>query len=169
MILGVISDTHGNRKLMHQVAERMEQRLGVEVFIHLGDNYADAEELALAYPRVIMVPGLSCPEYGDPRIPKRLVQEFDGIAIACAHADKDLRHTEYAAAIILTGHTHVARIDLIGCSLYVNPGHLRSPQDRGEKASFAIIETGQDEVRAAIHDYTGDLRRAVTVERARLA
>ena len=170
MILGVLSDTHSNRVLMHQVAAVMVEELGAEVLFHLGDDYSDAEDLAMAGYSVRKVPGLWCPEYQNPSIPKRIVEEFDGITVAAAHAEKDLRHAQHAAGIILLGHTHRPRIEHIGLSLYVNPGHLRSTTSRGvQPASFAIVEIGPTEVRAAIHDPSGALRREVIISRDRLA
>ena len=94
-----MGDTHGNRRLMFRVAKLMAGRLGAEVIYHLGDDYEDAEALASAGHMVRMVPGLWCAAYGDGRVPKRLVDEADGVTVACAHAEKDLRHTERAASI----------------------------------------------------------------------
>jgi predicted phosphodiesterase len=165
-----MSDTHGNSGLMHEVAEAMLRRFGAEVLFHLGDDYRDAEDLALAGYVVRRVPGLWCPEYQDSRVPKRLVETFDGVTVSCAHAERDLRHTERAAAVVLTGHTHTARIQLLGWSLYVNPGHLKAFVARNERASYAILETRPADVRAAIHDAaTHEVRFGTTVRRDNLA
>ncbi|MBI5094499.1 MAG: metallophosphoesterase family protein [Candidatus Hydrogenedentes bacterium] len=169
MILGVMSDTHGNRKLMHQVAGLMEAALEVTVILHLGDEFTDAQELAMAGHEVRMVPGLWCEAYHNARIPKRLVEEFDGLKVAMAHADRDLRHTERAAAIILTGHTHSAVIHRIGTCIYMNPGHLKRHQDRNEDASFGTIAINNDTVRCAIHDISGGVRDELTALRNQLA
>lgn len=166
MILGVMSDTHGNRKLMHQAAGLLEAKLGAEVILHLGDDYTDACELARAGHTVRMVPGLWCPEYRNSRIPRQTVEEFDGVSVACAHADKDLRYRERAAAIILTGHTHAAEINRIGASIYVNPGHLKALRDRNQAASFATITISPETVRAAIHEILGGVRAELTVPRS---
>ena len=169
MTLGVMSDTHGNVALMHSVADTMVERFGAGVIFHLGDDYADAEQLVLAGHDVRLVPGLWCPEYHDGRIPKRLSEVFDGLAVACAHAEKDLRHTERRAAIVLTGHTHVAAIQTEGRSLYVNPGHLRSSTSRGEAPSYAIIDIGPERVSATIRELNGHVRTACSVERSHLS
>lgn len=169
MVLGVMSDTHGNRKLMHQVADLMQGQLDVNVILHLGDDFPDAQELAMAGHPVRMVPGLWCDAYHNARIPKRLVEDFDGIKVAMAHADKDLRYTERAAAIILTGHTHTPVIHRIGPCIYMNPGHLKALHDRNEDASFGTITINEDTVRCAIHDVPGSVRNEVTASRAQLA
>jgi putative phosphoesterase len=170
MIIGVISDTHGNRKLMHQVADWMKEKHGVDLIIHVGDDYPDAQELGLAGHTVRMVPGLWCEEYHDGRIPKRIVIPCDGITISAAHAEKDLGATELAASIVLTGHTHVAKIEKLGRSVHVNPGHLKHPKlDRGQCPSYAIISTTPDEIAIAIHEIDGSVRAAQSLPRSELA
>lgn len=169
MIIGVISDTHGNRRMMHEVADYLTARHRVELIIHVGDDYADAAELAMAGHAVRMVPGLWCPEYTSGRVPKRIVETLGGITISAAHAAKDLRAAELAASIVLTGHTHVATIERIGASLHVNPGHLKSKFDRGQRPSYAIIETSDGAVTVSIHELSGDVRHRVMVNRAELA
>ena len=169
MVIGVMSDSHGNRRLMHKVAAHMTGRFGAEMVFHLGDDYEDALELEAFGYAVRMVPGLWCPEYHDARVPTRMLEEVAGLTVACAHADKDLGHRERAAAIVLTGHTHEARLALLGRSLYVNPGHLKSGASRGEPASFALVEIAPAQVRARIFGAArGVVRDEIVVDRARL-
>ncbi|MCP4641892.1 MAG: metallophosphoesterase family protein [bacterium] len=163
MTIGVLSDTHGNRDLMHRVADLMQREFGVRLFFHLGDDYADGEELATYDHSVRRVPGLWCPEYHDHRVPNCLVEQIEGITIAAVHADKDLRAVDRPAELILTGHTHEARIDRIGASLYVNPGHLKGGASRGEPPSFAVVRILPDRLHASIHETDGKLRTERTV------
>lgn len=164
-----MSDTHGNLDLMRAVARTMTGQLRVEVLFHLGDDYTDPEELEYTGYDLRRVPGLWCSAYQDGYTPKRLVEDFEGVAVACAHAEKDLRHVERAAAVILVGHTHVANIAHLGRSLYVNPGHLKAPISRGERASFATIQISDSEVQVRIHEaLDGSLRYQVSVDRERL-
>jgi len=154
---------------MHEAADAMVNRFHAEMLFHLGDDYRDAEELVMAGYSVRRVPGLWCPEYHDSRIPKRLIEVFDGITVACAHADKDLRHVERAAAIILTGHTHRAEIALLGRSLYVNPGHLKSRVNQGKPSSYAVVEIGPDEVYSSIYETAShSLRHETRMPRSQL-
>lgn len=169
VILGVMSDTHGNSPLMHRVADYMVQQLGVQIVFHLGDDYTDAEELMLAGHDVRRVPGLWCYEYQDSRIPKRILEEMGGITVAAVHAEKDLRFSERAAGVILVGHTHEPRIMKLGLSLYVNPGHLKSPVNRGNPATFALVEISEDTISAALYGWEGIEREWVTIPREQLA
>ena len=168
MVLGVMSDTHGNAALMHEVAETMVAQFAIELIWHLGDDYVDAAALVLAGHTIRRLPGLWCPEYHDSRIPRRLLEACDGVTVAGAHAQKDLRHTERAAAVILTGHTHQAAIDLIGRSLLVNPGHLAKHASRGERASYAVIDIRPKSIRASIRELSGTIRIERTVARSKL-
>ena len=85
MILGVLSDTHGNRLLMYRAVDLLIRQLGAEHLIHLGDNWEDYEELdRLGYP-VTGVPGLWCHTYHDRSIPKIRVDVFGGLRVAYAH------------------------------------------------------------------------------------
>ena len=127
MNIGVMSDTHGNRKLMHRVADQMRQDAGVTLIIHLGDNFEDAEELRDYGHTVHMVPGLWCPEYRNNRVPKTTLDSFDGVSIACAHAEDDLQEKAQQADVVLVGHTHCGKIEQRGDVLWLNPGTPQSP------------------------------------------
>lgn len=170
MVIGAMSDTHGNRRLMHEAADLMKLKHGAELLIHVGDDYADAEELAAAGHNVRMVPGLWCDQYRDGRTPKRIVLPCDGITISAAHAELDLQAAELAATIVLTGHTHAAKIEKLGRSVHVNPGHLKhAKSDRGQRPSFVIIETDPKTIRISIVELSGKKRLSESFARDALA
>jgi predicted phosphodiesterase len=154
---------------MFQVADLMQDDLGVKLIFHLGDDYTDGQELSYGGYETRCVPGLWCPEYHEARIPNRIIEDVAGVKVSAAHASKDLRHTELSAAIILTGHTHEAAMELIGFSLYLNPGHLKGRKSRGERPSFCTIDIGEETITAAIHEIDGAVRVTKTVRRERLA
>ena len=158
MILGVMSDTHGNVRLMHRVADLLSREFAAEVIIHLGDDYADADQLGMAGHAVWAVPGLWCPEYQSFRVPKARMETVLGLRIGFAHAERDIDLVRPGTDLLLTGHTHAARIALEGGAIAMNPGHLRKPSDRGENASFGLITLSERETACAIHEANGDLR-----------
>lgn len=164
-----MSDTHGNRRLMHEVADVMVGSFGVTTIYHAGDDYTDAEELDFAGHIVRMVPGLWCPAYTAGRVPRQIIDHVDGITIAMAHADKDLRHVERSATVIVTGHTHVASVERLGASVYLNPGHLKAPIDRGQRPSFAVLTLEPKRLRIEIREVDGALRFGRTLSRSSLA
>ena len=168
MVIGVISDTHGNRGLMHRIADDLVRNAGAEIIVHLGDGYDDGEELIAAGHTARIIPGLYCREYRDKNIPNTLVETFDGVKVACAHAEQDLRGKERGAAVILTGHTHEAAIEKIGRSLYVNPGHLKATPSRGERPSYALIDIADGTVGAAILETNGRVRVEQSIPKSEL-
>jgi len=163
VIIGVMSDTHGNTRLMRRVADMMGAEFGAEVIFHLGDDYGDGAELAAMGHVVHQVPGLWCKEYHDPHVPRRLVKDLAGVSVACVHSAQDLRHTELAADVILFGHTHEAVLEERGGRLYVNPGHLRTTRSRNSRPSFGVVELGREEIHAAIHELDGQVRAEATM------
>jgi len=158
MILGVMSDTHGNRSLAQSVAEQMTGDRGARVIFHLGDYYEDGEALRQLGYEVRLVPGLWCAAYREGRVRKTVMETFDGVVVAAAHAEKDLRGVERTAGVILVGHTHEARIERRGQSIYFNPGHLKSEASRGERASYGIVAIEETRICVAIHEITGLVR-----------
>lgn len=169
MRIGVLSDTHGNQRLMVAAADRLVDEHKAELLIHLGDDYADGQALEWAGYPVRTVPGLWCPEYRDHRYPNRLDESFAGVRVVALHADKDIRGYDYEADVILTGHTHTPRVEFVEGVLHLNPGHLKAQRDRGANASFGKVEIHDDRILAAVYELGGATKKELVVERTRLA
>ncbi len=162
MILGVISDTHGNLPMMLAAADALTRQHGAELILHLGDDYADALALRDAGFPVRMVPGLWCPEYRNPRIPNLIAATFEGVTMAFCHADQDLQGPARQAAIIAMGHTHTAEIRRVGRTVFFNPGHLKAAVHRGRPASYGLIQIDADRVILRIYGLDGRPRMEET-------
>ena len=143
---------------MHAVAVKLTADLGATLLFHLGDDYADGEELSQAGYQIRFVPGLWCPEYHRSTIPKRVSETCAGVSVVAVHALKDLRAPDLSNDVILSGHTHQALVEQVGPVLYVNPGHLKSLKDRGERASFATLDIVPGMVTATIYETNGEPR-----------
>jgi predicted phosphodiesterase len=65
---------------------------------------------------------------------------------------------ERGADIVMTGHTHVAKIEKRGEAIYLNPGHLKASFDRGQHPSYAIVGIAEDGLEITIHELNGDVR-----------
>jgi hypothetical protein len=162
MEVGVVSDTHGNleglRKAIHEILSKHD----VNLFIHLGDEYEDAEvfdEFACEYLRV---PGVYDDRYRDRAIPNRLMKEFEGWKFLVTHTDtsdshdlpEDLRPEDLVAArhvdVVLYGHSHAPRLAVRNRMLFLNPGHLKKEDKKGYPATYAIISITETAVRARI-------------------
>jgi len=158
MVLGVMSDTHGNTVLMRRAASVMTDVLGATLIIHLGDDYADADELEMYGYTVRAVPGLWCREYHDRSIARTRIETIDGWVFGYAHAEQDLARVDGKAQVLLMGHTHEPGIVFSGRVLRVNPGHLRSSRSRRHAPSFGIITTTSEKILVSLHNVDGTVR-----------
>jgi putative phosphoesterase len=159
MILGVMSDTHGNRSFLQAAAQALLTTHRADVLVHLGDNYDDGEALAALAPEVRLVPGLWCSQYRDGRVKNVVSESFGPLRTAYAHADHDLPTAAATARLALFGHTHVACIEPRGNTVWVNPGHLKARTDRAQPASYATIAIDEEHFDVSIFEFSGALRR----------
>ena len=169
VIIGVLSDTHGNVPLMLAVADVAARICRADRLFHLGDDFSDAEVLRDAGYNVTAVPGLWCPEYHHPHVSKRIVEDIDGLTLVAVHAPKDLLPQDYEADLILTGHTHRAKIERVGKALHVNPGHLKINDRTGVPPSFAMVRIESHAIGASLHHVDGTTWKEIHVERIRHA
>ncbi len=162
MVLGVVSDTHGNVEGLRQAVSMMLEAAPIDLFVHLGDDYDDAlifEEYDRDYLRV---PGVFSEYYADPSIPNRVIKEFEGWRFLLTHTDvshandlpSDLKPQNLIRAkqvdVILHGHTHIPRLEEIDGILFINPGHLKEKDKKGREPSFAIVEVVPDLLKARL-------------------
>ena len=118
MLLGIVSDTHGNVEAIQEVTRRF-MAAKVDLVLHLGDDYLDMLFFEAADLKILAVPGLYCPEYRDPTIPNRRIENLAGVKILMTHSPEvskfdqpeDLDPKGKAPVdIVLYGHTHVPHI-----------------------------------------------------------
>ncbi|MGI6777688.1 MAG: metallophosphoesterase family protein [Acetivibrionales bacterium] len=142
----VISDTHGD---IDKAREIIKENDGVNLIIHLGDYFRDAEKLSTFFPDIPIeyIYGNSDFMIGD--VPGEKILEFQGKRILITHGhrysvkwgyDKLYRKAEEMNVdILLFGHTHVA--DMVQKAGYclLNPGSISDPRDDSSE-SYAIIE-----------------------------
>lgn len=147
MLLGILSDTHGNVEAIQAVASRF-LAARVDQVLHLGDDYLDILLLEAVDLKVVAVPGLYCPEYCDPAIPNRRLENLAGVNILMTHSPEATKFDQpgdfdpAGAApvdVILYGHTHIPRIQEKDGVLWVNPGHLKAHDRRGYPFSYALM------------------------------
>ena len=173
MRLGLMSDTHGNLDFMQRAADRMVGEFRVEVIIHLGDDCADTSSLKVHGVRILGVPGFYEAAWKDGTVPRRRIEEFGGIKFLLSHAQtphanegpKDINparaRSHHGCDVLLCGHTHKYRAEeAIGGLIVVNPGHLKSEEDRGSPATFAIVEAKFPRLGVEIYELGGALVEA---------
>jgi hypothetical protein len=159
MLVGVVSDTHGNLAGVKKLMAHLDSR-GISTVIHLGDDYGDLDLLEMAGFQVIGVPGVYCPEYSQEHIPNRRVVDLEGASLFLTHTptrhrldapkDSDPSAQTGQVHLVLYGHTHAPAIEVRQGTIWLNPGHLRDREDRGHPPTFAVLEIFPASVRIEI-------------------
>jgi len=153
----VVSDTHG--ALLQPIINAMKKEENVDVLIHCGDKFKDAELLSkeLGIKTLYRVPG-NCDF--DTKHKSMLFLELQGKYVLITHGH--LQHVKdgmeilkkYAednhADIVLFGHTHKSFNEWDKNILYFNPGSTILPKEG--KASFGIINLLENEITSRLVD-----------------
>ena len=161
----VLSDTHGNRSTIQGIIDYLSHNR-VDQVIHLGDDYQDGEAIISAGHPLIRVPGTWTVEYKNTLIENRRFEIFNGWRFFLTHTPKahfnDLPDDvdpqrvlqEKQCDFFCHGHTHHPEIVTENNGVVrLNPGHLKRPEDRGHRASFAILDLFAESVTVTILDY----------------
>lgn len=165
MKLGVISDTHDRLGPAFKGIEILRKN-GVGAIVHCGDwTTTETAEHLVEYCATYGLPIFGVYGNNDPELAGRdrkstlmvsedLVMEFPEGWVAVMHGDdrrlleKTLDSNLFAA--VFSGHTHVARKETVGKTLWVNPG-TAGGRRRSGTYSVAVYDTGKK--RARIIEY----------------
>jgi uncharacterized protein len=150
--IGIISDTHG---LLRPEAEG--RLAGVDHIVHAGD--IGRSDVIAALRRIAPVTAIRgnvdtgdwAREYADTEL-LRLANR----TIFVVHDLKTLRIDPVALGIdvVVSGHSHVPKIDTVGGVLYMNPGSAGRRRFR-LPITLATLDVTPDGLRPAIHDLGG--------------
>ncbi|MET3905864.1 putative phosphoesterase [Bradyrhizobium sp. S3.3.6] len=150
--IGIISDTHG---LLRPEAER--GLTGVDHIIHAGD--IGRPEIVDALRRIAPVTAIRgnvdsgewAREYPDTNLVR-----LAGKSIYVLHDLKTLQADLGADIdVIVSGHSHVPKIDTVGGILYLNPGSA-GPRRFKLPITLATLEVTSEDLRPEIHELGGD-------------
>ena len=150
--IGIISDTHG---LLRLEAER--GLTGVDHIIHAGD--IGRSEIVDALRRIAPVTAIRgnvdsgewAREYPDTKFVR-----LAGKSIYVLHDLKTLQADPGADIdIIISGHSHVPKIDTVGGVLYLNPGSA-GPRRFKLPITLVTLEITPEGMRPEVHDLGGD-------------
>ena len=147
MLIGIVSDTHGQVDLTRQ-AVRIFESLAVELVIHCGDvGPAALVQLFEPWPTHFVLGNCDDP-YSLPAAIESAEQtchdrfgslELEGKKIAFLHGDDHvlLRTTVHDGCwdLVCYGHVHLAGASLVGQTLVLNPGALC----RSDHPSVAVV------------------------------
>jgi uncharacterized protein len=161
MKLAIFSDTHGNKEYVQLFLNKIKHK-HIDMVLHLGDNYDDADPVIdEGYP-LIRVPGTWTSFYMNKMIDNRRYEEFEGWRFFLTHTptrhyndlqeDEDPRLVieERKADVFLHGHTHKPKAEMENGVLVINPGHMKEPFDRGYAPSFAVLELSKASIEVTI-------------------
>ena len=143
MRIGVISDTHRDRKFVKRIENIF---FDVDMIIHLGDNVEDVLQIEKFYRGpVINVKG-NCDF--SVSVPSERIEILKGKKFFITHGHRydvkyDLSRLKYRALeeeadIVLFGHTHLSKVIYESGIWFVNPGSPSVPRDGFN--SVAVID-----------------------------
>lgn len=113
--IGLIADTHG--LLRPQAIVALE---GVDLILHAGDVCgADILDGLASIAPTLAVAG-NCDD--DPSLPRHRLQVVEGVRILLHHGHRAVDEASHRPDVVVTGHTHVPRVDAASGTLRVNPG-----------------------------------------------
>ena len=151
------------------MASLMIEKYHADLIIHLGDESTDADDLKNFDINVISVPGIYEDRYKNRDIPNRIIKVFDEIPFLLTHSpisthndlSDDIDPTETAkngdTKVVLYGHTHQPLVSEKNGAIYINPGHLKIDDRRGDPPTFGIIEIKNNKLDIRIIDLNGDV------------
>jgi putative phosphoesterase len=163
MLVVVMSDTHGELDNLKSILPRIRE-INPDLVMHLGDNYEDAELLRDF--SLLRVPGVYESYYSKPEVPNRIILNLSGWLSLLTHSH--LRHENdlpwdpdpqdlvrrKAVDLIIHGHTHIPRAELIEGVVYINPGHMKKEDKKGYPPTFSLIEA-EEELKVRIIELSG--------------
>lgn len=152
MKIGVAGDTHRNKEHLERVMDWLISEQYISSLYHLGDDYEDVVDLADRGVEIVQVPGIYHPGYRDGTLKPKQIENIRGIRILLVHSlDKDVTNEDRTISdIILYGHTHKSEIKVVDGLLLMNPGHLKSEQDKQFKPSFGLLDIQDQTVSAKL-------------------
>lgn len=176
----MIGDTHGNLEGLRKAVREITSNEKIDLFVHLGDNYEDAEVLDEFEYEYLRVPGVFHDLYDDRRVPNRLIEEMEGWKVMLSHTNEthahdlpdDIKPEMLVASgevdVLLFGHLHVPIIEVKKGVLLVNPGHLKDEDKRGFAPSYAILDISPDSIETRIIEVgTGRVVKELSFKRVR--
>ena len=142
----VISDTHGDT---NKAEEAIRSNKKIDLIIHLGDYFRDAQKLSNLFPEIPMEYIYGNSDFMIDDVPAEKMLEIGGKRIFITHGhrysvkwdyDKLYKKAEEMNAdVLLFGHTHIPDLIEKGRYYVLNPGSTSDPRDDSNE-SYAIIE-----------------------------
>jgi predicted phosphodiesterase len=155
----IISDTHGNHALLKSV---LKKNMDCEYLIHLGDEPDDLDRHSkfTAGMSIFSVYGL----YHNGWTPDNSCVRFTiaEVDFVISHSVDGLVRSSQPC-IYCYGHTHHRTVEKKGDDIYINPGHLKKEQDRGESAGYMVMHISDGKKSLFCFDYQHNLLQKIVL------
>lgn len=152
----VISDTHGD---INKAEDVIRKTTGIDLIIHLGDYFRDAQKLAGEFPDIPIEYIYGNSDFMIEDTPGEKLLEIKGRKIFITHGhrysvkwdyDKLFKKAEELKVdMLLFGHTHIPELIKREGYFIMNPGSLTDPRDDSNE-SYAVIELDDIKVDAKL-------------------
>lgn len=152
----VVSDSHGLTNELEILRERHMNE--VDLMIHCGDSEMMPDENVMN--GYLTVKG-NC-DFGS--YPLETTTEIADRKFFVTHGHRysvktSLMNLQYKAAemgadIVCFGHSHVLGAEVIGNTLFLNPGSIRLPRGRIDK-TYVILELLDEKIKMSVYDISG--------------
>lgn len=146
----VLSDTHGD---IDKAEEAIRSNSDVDLIIHLGDYFRDAQKLASMFPHIAVEYIYGNSDFMIENVQAERLIECCGKKIFLTHGhrysvkmgyDKLYKKAEELGVdVLLFGHTHISDIVKRGNCYILNPGSISEPRNNMYE-SYAIIKIEND-------------------------
>ena len=153
----IVSDSHGLTKELKIIRERHLHE--VDLMIHCGDSELMPTDKAISGYLTVMG---NC-DFGA-EYPLETTSEVAGRKFFITHGHRysvksslmtlKYKAEEYHADIVCFGHSHVLGAEVIGGTLFINPGSIRLPREHFEK-TYVILELQTDKVKLSVFELSG--------------
>lgn len=161
----VVSDSHGLSKELEVLRERHLNE--VDLMIHCGDSELVPDNKAMSGYLTVMG---NC-DFGG--YPLETTTEIAGRKFFITHGHKysvkssliklKYKAAEVGADIACFGHSHILGAEVIGGTLFLNPGSIRMPRERYEK-TYVILDLLEESIKMSVYDISGQELRDLAFE-----
>lgn len=148
----VISDTHGDT---NKAEKAIKSNKEVNLIIHLGDYFRDAQKLSALFPDIPMEYIYGNSDFMINDVPAEKLLEICGKKIFITHGHKYSVKWDYEklfrkaeelnADVLLFGHTHIPEIIKRDKYYVLNPGSTSDPRNDTDE-SYAVIDINNGKV-----------------------
>lgn len=152
----IVSDSHGLTNQLELLKERHQNE--VDLMIHCGDSQLMPNQKHIS--GFVTVLG-NC-DFGG--YPLEEIVELSGRRIFITHGHKysiktslmtlNYRAKEIKADIVCFGHSHVSGAEMVGGTLFLNPGSIRLPRGRLEK-TYMVVELLEEKIKVSVFELNG--------------